>query len=159
MPIFPYGTYVNQTSFGRLLRGRSKRTSPCYEIHGRNIWQWDNLFRHGCIPLGTKFNEKWEKAILDVKTPFKRKPSSIYIFTSCHPTIVKMDLRNEQPESLKQERSKRSKSQSQKGRKLSWKKQQRRKTNIAFRDTIPALRVYYKKNWNLIQNQPLLWIF
>ena len=79
----------------RLLRRRSKRTSPCYEIHGRNIWHWDNLFRPGCIPLGTTFNEKWEKAILDVKTPFKRKPSSIYIFTSYHPTIVKMDLKNE----------------------------------------------------------------
>ena len=79
----------------RLLRGRSKGTSPCYEIHGRNIWHWDNLFRPGCIPLGTTFNEKWEKAILDVKTPIKRKPSSIYIFTSYHPTIVKMDLKNE----------------------------------------------------------------
>ena len=40
------------------------------------------------IHQGTRFNEKWEKAILHVKTPFKRKPYSIYIFTSYHPPIV-----------------------------------------------------------------------
>ena len=38
---------------------------------------------------GTTFNEKQEKAIINAKTHFKRKPSSIYIFTSYHPPIVK----------------------------------------------------------------------
>ena len=28
----------------------SKLRSPCYEIRGRNIWHWDNVFRHSCIP-------------------------------------------------------------------------------------------------------------
>ena len=42
-------------------------------------------------------NEPWEKAIIDAKTHFKRKPSSIYIFTSYHPPIVKMDLTNKKP--------------------------------------------------------------
>ena len=70
-----------------------KLTSPyCstgYEVYGRNIWQWDNLFRPGCQYQGTTFNENWEKAIIDVKTHFKQKPSSIYIFTSYYPPIVK----------------------------------------------------------------------
>ena len=36
-------------------------------------------------------------------------------------------------------------------------KQQGRKRNVAFRDTIPALSVYRKmEKWNLIQNPPLL---
>ena len=35
--------------------------------------------------------------IIDVKTQFKRKPSSIFIFTSYHPPIVKMDLTNKKP--------------------------------------------------------------
>ena len=35
--------------------------------------------------------------IIDVKAHFKRKPSSIYIFTSYHPPIVKMDLANKKP--------------------------------------------------------------
>ena len=43
---------------------------------------------------GTTFDEKWEKAIIDVKTHFIPKSSSIYIFTSYHPLIVKMDLTN-----------------------------------------------------------------
>ena len=78
-----------------------KLTSPyCstgYEVYGRNIWHWDNLFRPGCQYQGTTFNENWEKAIIDVKTHFKQKPSSIYIFTSYYPPIVKMDLTNKKP--------------------------------------------------------------
>ena len=41
---------------------------------------------------GTTFNEK---AILDVKTHIKWHPSSIYIFTSCDPLSVKIDLSKE----------------------------------------------------------------
>ena len=43
---------------------------------------------------GTTFHEKSEKAIIDAKTHFKWEPSSIYIYTSYHPPIVKMDLTN-----------------------------------------------------------------
>ena len=55
------------------------------------------IFFETVVYQGTTFNEKWEKAIIDVKTHFKRKPSSIYIFTSYHPPIVKMDLTNKKP--------------------------------------------------------------
>ena len=55
------------------------------------------IFLDQVVYQGTTFNEKWEKAIIDVKTHFKRKPSSIYIFTSYHPPIVKMDLTNRKP--------------------------------------------------------------
>ena len=54
----------------------------------------ETIFLDPVVYQGTTFNEKWEKAIIDVKTHFKQKPSSIYIFTSCHPPIVKMDLTN-----------------------------------------------------------------
>ena len=41
-----------------------------------------------------------------------------------------------------------------------FKEKSRGKRNIAFRDTVPALSVYFKSSfnekWNLIQNQPLL---
>ena len=50
----------------------------------------ETIFLDPVVYQGTTFNEKWEKAIIDVKTHFKQKPSSIYIFTSCHPPIVKM---------------------------------------------------------------------
>ena len=40
------------------------------------------------------------------------------------------------------------------------KKRKERKRNVAFRDNIQALSVYYKEalmeKWNLVQNQPLL---
>ena len=49
----------------------------------------ETFFSETVVYQGTTFNEKWEKAIiLDVKTHFKRKPYSIYIFTSYHPPIV-----------------------------------------------------------------------
>ena len=55
----------------------------------------ETIFLDPVVYQGTTFNEKWEKAIIDVKTHFKRKlTSSIYIFTSYHPPIVKMDLTN-----------------------------------------------------------------
>ena len=57
----------------------------------------ETIFLDPVVYQGTAFNEKWEKAIIDVKTHFKQKPSSIYIFTSCHPPIVKMDLTNKKP--------------------------------------------------------------
>ena len=57
----------------------------------------ETIFLDPVVYQGTTFNEKWEKAIIDVKTHFKRKPSSIYIFTSYHPPIVKMDLTNRKP--------------------------------------------------------------
>ena len=57
----------------------------------------DNLFRPGWIP-GHNIQRKMRKSyIIDVKAHFKRKPSSIYIFTSYHPPIVKMDLTNKKP--------------------------------------------------------------
>ena len=40
---------------------------------------------------GIAFNKEWEKAIIDIKTHFKRKPYNIHIFTSYHPLIVKRD--------------------------------------------------------------------
>ena len=49
----------------------------------------ETLFLETVVYQGTTFSEKWEKAILDVKTHFKRKPYSIYIFTSYHPPVVK----------------------------------------------------------------------
>ena len=50
----------------------------------------ETFFSETVVYQGTTFNEKWEKAIiLDVKTHFKRKPYSIYIFTSYHPAVVK----------------------------------------------------------------------
>ena len=48
----------------------------------------ETIFLDTVVYQGTTFNEKWEKAIIDAKTHFKRKPSSIYIFTSYHPPIV-----------------------------------------------------------------------
>ena len=48
----------------------------------------ETFFSETVVYQGTTFNEKWEKAILDVKTHFKRKPYSIYIFTSYPPPIV-----------------------------------------------------------------------
>ena len=49
----------------------------------------ETFFSEKVVYQGTTFSEKWEKAILDVKTHFKRKPYSIYIFTSYHPPVVK----------------------------------------------------------------------
>ena len=37
----------------------------------------ETIFLDPVVYQGTTFNEKWEKAILDVKTNFKRKPPSI----------------------------------------------------------------------------------
>ena len=48
----------------------------------------ETFFLETVVYQGTTFSEKWEKAILDVKTHFKRKPYSIYI-TSYHPPVVK----------------------------------------------------------------------
>ena len=45
----------------------------------------ETFFSETVVYQGTTFNERWEKAILDVKTHFKPKPYSIYIFTSYHP--------------------------------------------------------------------------
>ena len=55
------------------------------------------IFLDQVVYQGTTFNEKWEIAIIDVKTHFKRKPSSIYIFTCYRTIIVKMDLTNKKP--------------------------------------------------------------
>ena len=78
------------------MHGTSKLTSPyCstgYEIYNRNIWHWDNPLRPGWIPRHNIQRKMRKSYIIDVKTHFKRKPSSIYIFTFCHPPIVKMDL-------------------------------------------------------------------
>ena len=64
-----------------------------YEIYARNIWLWDNLFRPRCIP-SHNIQRKMRKSYHWRKDEFKRKPSSIYIFTSYHPPNVKMDLTN-----------------------------------------------------------------
>ena len=54
----------------------------------------ETMFLDTVVYQGTTLTEK---AVLDVKTHFKRKPSSIYIFTSCHPPSVKMGLSKEKP--------------------------------------------------------------
>ena len=48
----------------------------------------ETFFSEIVVYQGTTFNEKWKKAILDLKTHFKRKPYSIYFFPSYHPSIV-----------------------------------------------------------------------
>ena len=57
------------------------------------------IFFETVVYQGTTFNEKWEKAIIDVKTHFKRKPSCIYIsplksgwWTEAGHTILKQKL-------------------------------------------------------------------
>ena len=122
---------------------------------------------------GTTFSEKWEKAILDVKTHFKRKPYSIYIFTSYHPPVVKAPVW--QTRSLENPTNKLLWGLSISDFKSAWwteashtilkeklllevklaerkaallKQQQGRKRNNAFRGTIPALSVYYKRCFN-----------
>ena len=55
-----------------------------------------NLFRHRCI-LRHNLQRKMRKSYHWRKAHFKRKPSSIYIFTSYDPPIVKMDLTNKKP--------------------------------------------------------------
>ena len=111
----------------------------------------ETIFLDQVVYQGTTLNEKWEKAIIDVKTHFKRKPSCIYIsplksgwWTEAGHTILKEKLllevklteRSSTPEKKKQ--------------------QQGRKRNIVFRDTIQTLSVYYKRsvneNCNLVQN-------
>ena len=61
-------------------------TSPNYQIHGRNIWHWDCVFRHDCIQR----HKIQGKSILDVKTHFKTTETFQYTrLTSCHPPSVK----------------------------------------------------------------------
>ena len=57
----------------------------------------ETIFLDPVVYQGTTFNEKWEKGIIDLKTHFERKLSSIYIFTPYHSPIVKMDLTNKKP--------------------------------------------------------------
>ena len=69
-------------------------TSPNYQIHGRNIWHWDCVFRHDCIQR----HKIQGKSILDVKTHFKTTETFQYThFTSCHPPRLKKDLSKEKP--------------------------------------------------------------
>ena len=112
-----------------------------------------------------------------------------YIFRSCHPLSVKMDLSKERPwesfeqtplkqrlrkyfkfqKALDRQRlatqfwknnfyQKSHRTQRKEGHVRKTQKQQGRKRNIAFRDTIPLnyKRSFNKKKRNLIQNQPLL---
>ena len=129
--------------------------------------------------------KKWGKAIFDVKTHLKRKPYSIYIFTSYHPPIVKAPVWQtrslENPTNkllwgsisdfksawwtaashtiLKEKLLLEVKLTERKAALLKKNNQEEKDWNIAFRDTIPALSVYKKealiKKWNLKQNQPL----
>ena len=62
----------------------SKLTSPNYWIHGRNIWHWDCVFRHGCIQ-----RHKIQGKILDAKTHFKQTETLYIHLTSFHPLNVK----------------------------------------------------------------------
>ena len=75
----------------------SSYCSTGYEIYDRDVWLWDNPLRPGWIPRHNIQRKMRKSYIIDVKTHFKRKPSSIYIFTSYHPPIVKMDLTNKKP--------------------------------------------------------------
>ena len=108
------------------------------------------IFFDTVVYQGTTLNEKWEKAIIDVKTHFKRKPSCIYIsplksgwWTEAGHTILKEKL-------LLEVKLTEGSSTPEK------KQQQGRKRNIVFRDTIQTLSVYYKRsvneNCNLVQN-------
>ena len=112
--------------------------------------------------------KKWEKAILEVKTHLKRKPYSGYNFTSYHTPIVKAPVW--QTRSLENPTNKLlwgsisdfksawwteashtiaigSKTHRKEGRNPEA-KQQAWKRNIAFRGTIPALSVSYKRSFN-----------
>ena len=145
----------------------------------------ETFFLETVVYQSTTFSEKWEKAILDVKTHFKRKPYSIYIFTSYHPPVVKAPVWKtrslENPTNkllwgsisdfksawwteashtiLKEKLLLEVKLTERKAALLKKNNQEEKDWNIAFRDTIPALSVYKKealmKKWNLIQNQPL----
>ena len=55
------------------------------------IYDNETIFLDPVEYRGTAFNKEREKAIIDIKTHFKRKPYNIYIFTSYHPLIVKRD--------------------------------------------------------------------
>ena len=88
MTFFPYVGH-KWTRHRSFLRGTSKLTSLYYEINTAEISENETFFSEIVVYQGTTFNEKWESAILDVKTHFKRKPYSIYIFTSYNPPIVK----------------------------------------------------------------------
>ena len=61
------------------------------------IYDNETIFLDPVEYRGTAFNTEWEKAIIDIKTHFKRKPYNIHIFTSYHPLIVKRDLTNKKP--------------------------------------------------------------
>ena len=100
MIFFPMGHKYPRHGRFLQIHGTSKLTSPYrstgYEIYGRNTWHWDNLFRPGCIPRHN-IQRKMRKSYHWRKDEFKRKPSSIYIFTCSHPPNVKMDLTNKKP--------------------------------------------------------------
>ena len=71
------------------------QTSPNYQIHGRNIWHWDCVFRHGRIQ-----RQKIQGKIYPwcIKTHFKkRKPSSTHISPLVTRRVLKKDLSKEKP--------------------------------------------------------------
>ena len=77
-----------ETIHRSFLRGTSKLTCPTMKFTAE-ISENETFFLETVVYQGTTFSEKWEKAILDVKTHLKRKPYSIYIFTSYHLPSVK----------------------------------------------------------------------
>ena len=119
--------------------------------------------------------------IIDVKAHFKRKPSSIYIFTSYHPPIVKMDLTNKKPWESCREVFQISKSgwwteaghtilkeklllevKLIEGKQRSWNKTTRKKKKycLSWHNTSPSVSIMKEalmKKCNLIQNQTLPW--
>ena len=144
------------------------------------------VFLDTVVYKGTRFKEK---SILDVKTHFKKTETFQYThFTSCHPPSLKKGfVKGEALRILRTNSSKttfeenisnfkkrlieRGYPQTNRKPSIRYKvhregvcspetKQQRGKRNIAFRDTVPALSVYFKRSFNekldLIQNQPLL---
>ena len=65
-------------------------------MDARNITE--TIFLDPVVHQGTTFNEKWEKAIIDVKTHFKRETFQHIHFYLLSPTnCKKMDLTNKKP--------------------------------------------------------------
>ena len=180
---FPYGTSVNETS----KPSSTKRTYITQLSNSRPKYLTLRLSLDTVVYKGTRFKEK---SILDVKTHFKKTETFQYIhFTSCHPPSLKKGFVKGEalrilrtnfskttfeenisnfkkrlidrgyPETMIENPSIRYKVHRE-GLCSPETQQQRGKRNIAFRDTVPALSVYFKRSFNekldLIQNQPLL---
>ena len=87
MTFFPYGM-ISKPDIVAFFVEQVNLQHPTMKFTAE-ISENETSFLETVVYQGTTFSEKWEKAILDVKAHFKRKPYSIYIFTSYHPPVVK----------------------------------------------------------------------